>query len=149
MGCGWKHSAYPIGHTHTTSSRVWFWSCLRFFAYWPINSVLNSLVVVFTKSIDEVRHCKALVVNRTQYLDLLQLRSQFRDAFANVEIDLSTAFTDTPDNGVPESFLQHAVGLPEAKFVTMQSEASQSNGIWSFWMQSQCSLLPQWLLEDA
>ena len=84
-----------------------------------INKLLDTLVIVFCKSVDEVRKCKALTVNRSQYIECLQLRKKVCPAFFDVNVAVAE-LGQLPENGVPEAFVEHAIGLPEAKFLGRQ-----------------------------
>ena len=81
-----------------------------------INKLLDTLVIVFCKSVDEVRACKALTVNRHHYLECLQIRKNICPAFFDVKID-NDAVKDLPLNAVPDFFIQHAVHVPETEYI--------------------------------
>ena len=78
-----------------------------------INKVLDKLVIVFCKSVDEVKNCKALTVNRMEFLKCLSLRQQHCPAFFQTQID-NKAIEELPAHGVPTQFIEHAIHLPEA-----------------------------------
>ena len=80
-----------------------------------VNKALDSFSIVFCRSVEDVRHCKALTVNKSEYLECLKIRKKICPIFSSVHIDMDAADKDLPENGVPRAFVEAAVSLPEAE----------------------------------
>ena len=91
-----------------------------------LTNLLDSLSVIYCKSADEVKACKALRVSRLEYLQCLHYRKRVCEAFADVTVD--DECLDLPLDGVPHALLQSAMSLPEAQSMscTMQGPASRA-----------------------
>lgn len=81
-----------------------------------LNKVLDQLVIVFTRSVEEVKTCKALTVNRAEFVDCLRLRKKHCPVFFDTDID-QDAVQKLPVEGVPNEFIEHAIHLPESTFL--------------------------------
>ena len=79
-----------------------------------INKLLDTLEIVFGKSVDEVRQCRALTVNRAAFLQCLELHQKVCPSFFDVQIDRSEA-QRLPADAVPDEFVNHAVTLEDCQ----------------------------------
>ena len=75
--------------------------------------VQESLVVLFAKSINDVRGAQALMVDKAKYLECLRLRKRVCAEFADVLVD-EAAIAAWPAAGVPAAIMACAQALPEA-----------------------------------
>ena len=93
-----------------------------------LDAVSSGMVVLYCRYVDDVRHARALYVDREPYRRCLQLRRAVCPAFANVLAD-ETAIANLPTGGVPDDIVNGAVFLPEATHIktTMHGPASRSN----------------------
>ena len=93
-----------------------------------LSKTLGSFSIFFCRSVDGVKRIKALVVNRVEYLECLQLRKKIRPVFSTVDADVAVAFRDLPENGVPDAFVEAAVSLPEAESLQTVMPGPASRG---------------------
>ena len=75
--------------------------------------VQESLVVLFAKSINDVRGAQAFMVDKAKYLECLRLRKRVCAEFADVLVD-EAAIAAWPAAGVPAPIMACAQALPEA-----------------------------------
>ena len=73
----------------------------------------SSLVLLFCKSVDDVKNSHALVVERARYKECMQRRIQVCPTFADVELSDIAINQDLPANGVPQAFVDSAISMPE------------------------------------
>jgi len=76
-------------------------------------SIQNSFVALFARSIDQVKKAQTLTVERQRYVQCLQLRKQVCEAFADTPI-AEDRVLNLPERGVPEQILACAQQLKEA-----------------------------------
>ena len=90
-----------------------------------LSKTLDSFSIFFCRSVDDVKRIKALVVNRVEYLECLQLRKKIRPVFSTVDVDVAVAFRDLPEKGVPDAFVE---ALPEAESLQTVMPGPASRG---------------------
>jgi hypothetical protein len=78
-----------------------------------VEELQESFVVLFSKSIDDVKKARALVVQRDDYLALIRLRRRVCQVYAEVEVN-EEQVNRFPEKGVPEELIACAQYLPEA-----------------------------------
>ena len=95
----------------------------------PTANFMDSFVVLFTTSRQDVRNAKMLEVPREQYLRCARLRAEVCEAFADVTVSEKAAQELLPEQGVPEAFVEGAVEAREAEHFkpTMLGPASMRN----------------------
>jgi hypothetical protein len=71
------------------------------------------LWAIFGQSIEDLRKCQLLRVNRDAYATLLQERALHNATYANARVD-QAAVSSLPIDGVPEQILECACALPES-----------------------------------
>ena len=72
-----------------------------------------SFVAIFGQSIEDLRKCQLLQVNRDAYATLLQERASVNATYRNARVD-QAAVNSMPINGVPAQILECACAVPEA-----------------------------------
>ena len=70
----------------------------------------ESFVVLFARSLEEVSKAQMLVVNRQDYVQLVQTRSRVCPVYADIPLD-NERTQQLPENGVPEQLLRHRPAL--------------------------------------
>jgi hypothetical protein len=82
----------------------------------PTEGLQDTFVVLFSRSIEEVKKAKMLVVHRQDFIDLVRTRQRVCTAYADVPLDEKRA-EQLPDNDVPSEIIACAQHLPEAENV--------------------------------
>ena len=82
-----------------------------------MQNMLDSMAIVFCKSLEDVTRSNFLVVNRAEYLQCAEIRKKHCPVFSDVDIDHEAAARDLPAAGVPRAFVEHAVHMPEAQYL--------------------------------
>jgi len=88
----------------------------------------ETFVVLFARSIEEVGKAQMLVVNRQDYIALVQTRRQVCPIYAEIPLDEERA-RQLPENGVPEQFLACAQHLEETEKVCIASVGPASRPV--------------------
>ena len=78
----------------------------------------ESFVVLFSRSIEDVKKAQALIVNRDDYLALIRLRKLVCPVYAEVALN-EEQVAGFPERGVPQQLLACAQQLPEAAGVSV------------------------------
>ncbi len=88
---------------------------------------LDSLVLMFCKTVDDVSRAHTLVVQRGRYAECMRHRIAVCPTFADVRLDDEAMLRDLPENAVPTAFIEHATCMPEASTMrtTMDGPASR------------------------
>ena len=84
----------------------------------PAEQLQDTFVVLFSRSIEEVKKAKMLVVNRQDFIDLVRTRQHVCTAYADIPLDDERA-QQLPENDVPNDILSCAQHLPEAEKVNI------------------------------
>jgi hypothetical protein len=94
-----------------------------------VHRCCSSLVLLFCKSVDDVRNAHALVVQREQYKECMQRRIHVCSTFADVVLSDNAMNQDLPSNDVPQAFIDSAIAMPEMATMrtTMDGPASRSS----------------------
>ena len=82
----------------------------------PVEALGDNMVVIFTKSRDDVRKAKQLFVPREHYLKCARLRQEGGYAYTDVQVSETAAKQTLPENGVPEVIVREAHHMSEAQF---------------------------------
>ena len=80
------------------------------------NTLTDSMVVLFCKSVEDVSKAQVLVVNREEYRAMVHHRQQVCPVFSSVQID-TKAIDQLPEHGVPDVVIQNATHMPEVSNV--------------------------------
>jgi hypothetical protein len=75
-------------------------------------SLSTSFVAIFGQSVDDLRKCQLLHVDRDAYETLVKERKKVNPIYANVKID-EAAISAFPENGIPNVIKECACPLPE------------------------------------
>ena len=75
-------------------------------------SLSTSFVAIFGQSVDDLRKCQLLHVDRDAYETLVKERNKVNPIYANVKID-EVAISAFPENGIPNVIKECACPLPE------------------------------------
>ena len=86
----------------------------------------DSLVVLFARSVEQVRNAQMLSVCRQHYVDAAKLRKQVCSEFVDTCVDeIRTA--ELPEEGVPAQLMACAVHVEETKYVQAQMQGPASS----------------------
>jgi hypothetical protein len=80
--------------------------------------IQESFVVLFSRSIDDVKKARALIVHRDDYLALIRLRKKVCQVYSDVQLN-EEQVRRFPEQGVPQELLECAQHLPEAENVNV------------------------------
>ena len=76
------------------------------------NTLPDSMVVLFCKTVEDVSKAQVLIVNRSNYRAMVYHRKQVCPVFASTVID-NDAIDKLPENGMPDIVIQNATHMPE------------------------------------
>ena len=88
----------------------------------------NTFVVLFCRSIEEVSRAQMLVVNRQDYIALVQTRQRVCPVYAEIPLD-EERMQQWPENDVPKELLACAQHLPETEKVCIATVGPASRPI--------------------
>ena len=88
----------------------------------------ESFVVLFARGIEQVGKAQMLVVNRQEYVDLVQTRKRVCHSYAEIPLD-EERVRRFPENGVPQELLACAQHLPETEEVCIASVGPASRRV--------------------
>jgi hypothetical protein len=74
----------------------------------PVDALLDSLNVIYTRSVHDLRKAEWATVSRSEYMRIVKERKLVCPVFAHAVIDEALAATRLPVNGVPEHILHCA-----------------------------------------
>ena len=84
----------------------------------PTEQLQDTFVVLFSRSIEEVKKSKMLIVHRQDFIDLVRTRQRVCTAYADVPLD-EERVQHMPENDVPNDILACAQHLPETEKVNI------------------------------
>ena len=88
----------------------------------------ESFVVLFSRSLDDVKKAQALIVHRDDYLQLIRLRKQVCQVYAEVPLE-EKEVSRFPEHGVPEQFIACAQQLQEVENVCIAHVGPASRAV--------------------
>ena len=84
----------------------------------PTEQLQDTFVVLFSRSIEEVKKSKMLIVHRQDFIDLVRTRQRVCTAYADIPLD-EERVQHMPENDVPNDILACAQHLPETEKVNI------------------------------